>query len=143
MRCFKLVSVLVLFFSIQVFSQEDSDTFSVTDSINQSKQNLKSELQFKNFFKSDFKKNFDENLLMGLNLYSKVLTDSTFTIQSYKLNLNEYSDEELADFRESFQMLMEYAKNDRNKYDLGVVGKYLGISRNIMAIILAILSAAK
>lgn len=143
MRYFKLVSIFVTVFSILTFSQEDSKILSNTDSVKNSNQQLKSDLQFKNFFKGDIKKTLNENILMGLTLYSKVLNDSTFTFQSYRLNANEYSGEELVDFKKSFQMLMEFAKEDRKKYDLGTVGRYLGISRNIMAIILAIISVAK
>lgn len=143
MRYFKLVSIFVTVFSILSFSQEDSKILSNTDSVKNSNQQLKSDLQFKNFFKGDIKKTLNENILMGLTLYSKVLNDSTFTFQSYRLNANEYSGEELVDFKKSFQMLMEFAKEDRKKYDLGTVGRYLGISRNIMAIILAIISVAK
>ena len=38
---------------------------------------------------------------------------------------------------------MQLTKKDRNKYDLGFVTKYLGISQKVMAIILAIISVAK
>ena len=143
MRFFKLVSISFSVLYIQTYTQNNSSVSTINDSATQSTQKLKSDLQFQNFFKNDLKKSLNENLLLGLNLSSKALNDSALVFQSYKLNLNEYSEEELEDFKKSFQMLLGLEKAERIKYDLGVVGKYLGISRNIMTIILAIISVAK
>ena len=81
--------------------------------------------------------------LSGLKLYEDALNDSLLVFKPDKLNLNDYSEDELTYFKETFQQLMEIAKKNNYKYDLGVVGRYLGISRNILAIILAIISVAK
>ena len=81
--------------------------------------------------------------MLGLELYLKAKNDSALSPQPYSLDLKDYSKEELTSFKESFSLLMEIEKNDRNKYDLGFVTKYLGISQQVMAIILAILSVAK
>ncbi|MBK7632799.1 MAG: hypothetical protein IPJ23_19395 [Ignavibacteriales bacterium] len=83
------------------------------------------------------------DILFGLNFYSKSINDSALFLQPYNLDLKDYSKEKLESFKESFSLLMELAKKDRNKYDLGIVTKYLGISQKVMAIILAILSIAK
>jgi len=80
--------------------------------------------------------------LLGLQLYEKIISDSLFIIYPNTLNLNNYSNEELAYFRQTFQQLMEIAKKNHYKYDLGEVGRYLGISQRVLALILAILSVA-
>ena len=100
-------------------------------------------LQFKNFFRNDVKKRMGNDLMLGLEFYSKTINDSTLILQPYSLDLRDYPKEELESFKESFSLLMELAKKDRNKYDLGFVTKYLGISQQVMAIILAIISVAK
>ena len=48
---------------------------------------------------------------------------------------------ELDSFNKSVEKVLLLKYRDLTKYDLGLVGKYLGISKNILAIILAILSA--
>ena len=83
-----------------------------------------------------------EDDLSGLELYVKTINDSLFITKLYTLDFNNYSETELAYFKESFNQLMEIAKKNHYKYDLGEVGRYLGISRKILAIILAILSVA-
>lgn len=51
--------------------------------------------------------------------------------------------DQLRGFKDSYSFLMKSEYKNLFKYDLGVVGKYLGISKNILAIILAIISVAK
>ena len=137
MRCNKLFFVCIIILSCKCYSQENLNDISIKDSIN------RDELQFKNFFRDNSKKLLGKDDLLGLHLYGKAINDSLFVVNPNKLNLNDYSEEELAYFKESFQQLMEMAKRNHYKYDLGEVGRYLGISRNLLAIILAIISVAK
>ena len=81
--------------------------------------------------------------LYGLELYKKAVNDSALLLEPYSFDLKDYSKEDLKSFKETFSLLMELAKKDRNKYNLGFVTKYLGISQQVMAIILAIISVAK
>ena len=81
--------------------------------------------------------------LSGLGLYGEAINDSLFVIEPYNLSLNDYSKEELAYFKETFQQLMEIVKKNHYKYDLAEVGRYLKISRKILAIILAMISVTK
>lgn len=143
MRCIKLFLVCIFIFPCNSFSQVNLDSITIKDSVNNFNSIRKDELQFKNFFRGNSKKIMGIDDIYGLKLYGESLNDSLLSIKHYNLLLGSYSKEELTYFKESFQLLMELAKKDRNKYDLGVVGKYLGISRNIMAIILAIISVAK
>ena len=73
----------------------------------------------------------------------KSIKDSSIVNKYPGWKMNDYSEVELAYFKESFNQLMEIAKKDYNKYDLGEIGRYLGISRKFLAIILAILLVAK
>lgn len=57
-----------------------------------------------------------------------------------KWNSNEV---ELVSLKISLKLLRQLEYRNRMKYDLGELGKYLGISKNIMALILAILSLLK
>jgi len=84
---------------------------------------------------------FDD--LFGMELYVKAISDSVLFTQPYTFNKSDYSEEELAYFKDSFKQLMEIAKRNHYKYDFGEVGRYLGISRKILAIILAVISVAK
>jgi len=81
--------------------------------------------------------------LFGLEFYVKAISDSVLVTQPDTFNKNDYSEEEFTYFKDSFKQLMEIAKKNHYKYDLGEVGRYLGISRKILAIILAIISVAK
>ena len=137
MRWIKLFFVCIFILPCNSYTQENPDDISIKDSIN------RDELQFKNFFRHDSKKLLGTDDLLGLQLYGKTINDSLFIIYPNTLNLNNYSNEELAYFRQTFQQLMEIAKKNHYKYDLGEVGRYLGISRNILTIILAIISVAK
>ena len=84
---------------------------------------------------------FDD--IIGLELYVKAISDSVLITQPYAFNTSDHSEEELTYFKDSFKHLMEIAKKNHYKYDLGEVGRYLRISRKILAIILAIISVAK
>lgn len=54
-----------------------------------------------------------------------------------------FNEDRLKGFKDSYLFLMKSEYKNLFKYDLGVVGKYLGISKNILAVILAIISIAK
>ena len=54
-----------------------------------------------------------------------------------------FNENQLKGFKDSYSFLMKSEYRNLFKYDLGVVGKYLGISKNILAVILAIISVAK
>jgi len=142
MRCIKLFFICIFVFPCNCFSQENLKDISSKDSINKFNSLRRDELQFKNFFRSNSKKLMHEDDLSGLELYVKTINDSLFITKLYTLDFNNYSETELAYFKESFNQLMEIAKKNHYKYDLGEVGRYLGISRKILAIILAILSVA-
>lgn len=142
MRCIKLFFVCVIIFSCNCYSQENPVDISIKDSINNFNSFNKDKLQFKNFFRDNSKKLLSKDDLLGLHLYGKTISDSLFIIYPNNLNLNNYSNEELAYFKETFQQLLEIAKKNHNKYDLGKVGRYLGISQKVLALILAILSVA-
>jgi hypothetical protein len=137
MRCIKLFFVCIFILPCNSYSQENPGDISIKDSIS------RDELQFKNFFRDNSKKLLDKDDLLGLQLYGKTISDSLFITYPNTLNLNNYSFEELVYFKESFNQLMEIAKKNHFKYDLGEVGRYLGISRNILAVILAIISVVK
>jgi hypothetical protein len=49
----------------------------------------------------------------------------------------------LESLRISLKILREIEYRNRMRYDLGELGKYLGLSRNVTAIVLAILSLLK
>lgn len=143
MICFKLTIICIFIFQCKCFSQENLNDISIKDSTSFFNPIIKNDLQFKKFFRIDVKKRMGLDILFGLNFYSKSINDSALFLQPYNLDLKDYSKEKLESFKESFSLLMELAKKDRNKYDLGIVTKYLGISQKVMAIILAILSIAK
>jgi len=137
MRSIKIFIICIFIFQCNCFSQEKlKDSTSHINSIN------KNDLQFKNFFRSDGKKRMSEDILLGLNTYSKFVDDSSIFLQNSTLSLKDFSKEELTSFKESFSLLMELAKRERNKYDLGFITKYLGISQKVVAIILAVISVA-
>jgi hypothetical protein len=143
MRLLKFCLALLTFFTLQVFSQDKSYQLFGIDSTKTQQQKLSEELKFKNFFQYDSKKRMSIDDLSSLKLYGKAINDSVILMRHYYLDFNENYKDSTEDFKKSFGLLMEYAKNDHNKYDLGEFGRYLGISRKILAIILAILSVAK
>ena len=143
MRFIELIVVCIFIFQCNCFSQENLKDFSIIDSSSILNPINKNDLQFKNFFPNDVKKRIRNDFILGLNLYSKAISDSALLLQPYSLDQKYNNEEELESFKESFSLLMESAKRERNKYDLGVVTKYLGISQRVMAIILAIISVVK
>ncbi len=143
MRCIKSIIICIIIFHCQCFSQENLEDFSIKDSTSILNPINKNDLQFKNFFRNDVKKRIKNDFILGLDLYSKAINDSALLLQPNSMDQKYNNEEELKSFKESFSLLMEWAKRERNKYDLGVVTKYLGISQRVMAIILAILSVAK
>lgn len=143
MRCIKLFLVCILIFQCKSFSQENLKDFSIKDSSSILIPINKSDLQFKNFFRNDVKKRIKNDFILGPDLYSKAINDSALLLQPNSLDQKYNKGEKLKSFKKSFSLLMEWAKRERNKYDLGVVTKYLGISQRVMAIFLAILSVAK
>lgn len=143
MKCFKISLFINFILAFTCYPQDNSSISPVADSINTQNSIIKDEFNFKNFFRDNSKKQMSNDVLFGLKLFNKTINDSKLVTQYAKFNLGDYSEDEQEFFKESFQQLMEIAKKDHYKYDLGEVGKYLGISRNILAIILAIISVAK
>jgi len=120
--------------TFQLFAQEINNKISLVDSIKQTINPLQEKLQFKNFFRTNVNKRMNQTDLISLRLYDE-LNDSTLLLNDYLLLDYESAIDSTADFKRSFALLMEYAKHNQNKYDLGKFGKYLGISRDILAII--------
>ena len=65
--------------------------------------------------------------------------DFSFNKFSFQPDLY-YSENELKSYNESIKILFQQKYRERFKYDLGTIGQILGVSRNIMAYFLAILS---
>lgn len=143
MRFLEYCLALLTFITLQIFSQDKSYLPIEFDSTKTPQQNLSEELNFKNFFQYDSKKRMSIDDLSSLKLYGKAINDSGILIQHFHLDFNENYKDSTEDFKQSFGLLMEYAKHNQNKYDLGEIGRYLGISRDILAIILAIVSITK
>lgn len=143
MRCIRLIIICIFIIHCKCYSQENLSNFSIKDSTSNVNPINKNDLQFKKIFRNDVKKRIRNDLMFGLEIYSKAINDSALILQAYSLDINVYHKEELGSFKESFSLLMELEKKDRNKYDLGFVTKYLGISQQVLAIILAIISVAK
>ena len=76
---------------------------------------------------------------------------SNFEINSKYLYLDDlkkktvymYSEDDLESYKKSVNILMALGYENYTKYDLGELGKYLGISQKLMAIILGILTLLK
>ena len=143
MRCLEFYLAILTFFSFHIFSQDSSRSSYQIDSTKNNQSNLNEELKFKNFFQHDSQKIMSINDLSSLKLYAKAINDSAFLRQYYFWGFKHNYKDETEGFKESFKLLMDYAKHNQNKYDLGVVTKYLGISQKVMAIILAIISVIK
>lgn len=143
MRLLEFCLALLTFFSLQIFSQGNLKQTFLFDSTQTQQQHLSEELKFKNFFKYDSKKQMSLDDLSSLKLFNKSINASSIFIQSYYLGFSENYKDQTEEFKESFKLLLEYAKHNQNKYDLGEFRRYLGISRDILAIILAIISIAK
>ncbi|HMN49115.1 MAG TPA: hypothetical protein PKD67_08280 [Ignavibacteriaceae bacterium] len=140
MKCFKISLIINFILAFTIYPQDNSSITPLADSINTQISIIKNELNFKNFFRDDSKNLKSDDVLFGLKLFNKAINDSKLVTQYAKFNLVDYSENEQEFFKESCQQLIEIAKKDYYKYDLGEVGRYLGISLNIMAIILVILS---
>jgi len=54
--------------------------------------------------------------------------------------INQSNIDELKSFKKSMSVLLIKEYKKRNKYDLGKVGQFLGLTRDVTAIIIAILS---
>lgn len=143
MRRLEFSLALLTFITFQIFCQEDQEQTFAFDSIKTIQQNLNEELKFRKFFQHDSRKRMSLNDLSNLNIYNKAINDSALFMKNNNLEFNENYKDQTEDFKESFKLLLEYAKHNQNKYDLGEFGRYLGISRNIMAIILALISSAR
>ena len=115
MKCVKLFFICIFIFSCNCFSQENLTDIPIKDSTCNSDPIVKDELQFKNFFRNNVKKQMGEYLMLGLEIYSNALNDSALSVQPYTLDLKDYSKEDHTSFKESFSLLIELAKNDRNK----------------------------
>lgn len=100
-----------------------------------------------NFFRQeelklkDLGKNLHQSHLgLNLNLPQIDTEGANYTESEIESMFNE---DQLKGFKDSYSFLMKSEYQNLFKYDLGVVGKYLGLSENIMAIILAIISVTK
>lgn len=100
-----------------------------------------------NFFRQeelklkDLGKNLHQSHLgLNLNLPQIDTEGANYTESEIESMFNE---DQLKGFKDSYSFLMKSEYKNLFKYDLGVVGKYLGLSENIMAIILAIISVTK
>ena len=89
----------------------------------------------------DLGKNLHQSHLgLNLNLPQIDTEGANYTKSEIESIFNE---DQLKGFKDSYTFLMKSEYQNLFKYDLGVVGKYLGLSENIMAIILAIISVTK
>jgi len=89
----------------------------------------------------DLGRNLHQNhLVLDLNI-PQIDNDGAYFTQSDIESM--FNKDQLKGFKDSYSFLIKAEYKNLFKYDLGVVGKYLGISKNIMAIILAIISVAK
>jgi len=136
------ILVLVFIFTFKLTAQEIDNQILSVDSTKQTINYLLEKMQFKNFFRDSFHKRMSQTDLSSLRLYNKI-SDKILLSQDYFLSNNDNFKDSTEDFKKSFALLMEYAKHNQNKYDLGEFGRYLGISRNIMAIILALIFVAR
>lgn len=89
----------------------------------------------------DLGKNLHQSHL-GLNLNIPQLDYERFNYMQPDFE-TMFNEDQLKGFKDSYTFLMKSEYQNLFKYDLGVVGKYLGLSENIMAIILAIISVTK
>jgi hypothetical protein len=136
------ILVLVFIFSLQITAQEIQNNILSADSTKPTINYLQEKMQFKNFFRDNLNKRMGQTDLSSLRLYNEI-NDNLQLPQDYFLFYEDNFKDSTEDFKQSFALLMEYAKHNQNKYDLGEFGRYLGISRNILAIILALISVAR
>lgn len=137
----RILSIIFLI-NIYIEAQEIDNVITVIDSNKVFLKPFQEKLQFKNFFRSNVHKSMNQTELQSLRIYDGII-DTTLLLKDFLLSYEgEYIDS-TKDFKKSYGLLLEYAKYNQNKYDLGEFSRYLGISRNILAIILAILSVVK
>ncbi|VAX17912.1 hypothetical protein MNBD_IGNAVI01-1445 [hydrothermal vent metagenome] len=118
--------LLMLIFIVQNQAQEFNGT-SIKDSIFTS---FKSDFGLKNLFND-----FGGNNSFGQSYFDEFRYNRIFT--------QPYSNFELPQFDHFDKCLNEglkYGLKDQHKYDLGVVGEYLGLTKNAAAILIGILS---
>jgi len=136
------ILVLVFIFTFKLTAQEIDNQILSVDSTKQTINYLLEKMQFKNFFRDSFHKRMSQTDLSSLRLYNEI-NDNILSSQDNYLSYEDNFIDSTEDFKQSFALLMENAKHNQNKYDLGEFGRYMGISRNILAIILALISAAR
>lgn len=142
MRVAGNILVLLSIITLQLTAQETNNKTSSVDSTKQRINYQHEKMQFKNFFRDNLHKRMNQTDLSSLSLYNEI-NDNLVLSDDYFLSYEDNFKDSTEDFKQSFALLMEYAKHNQNKYDLGEFGRYLGISRDILAIILAIISVAK
>ena len=100
----------------EMFKNRYIDKLNILYGFNKNSVDLTNSLLFSCFRKNDF---------MHLNLYPNVYFQNSDQIEKSKKELNRI-------------LALKY--KEQNKYDLGKIGVYLGLSKNVTAIILAIIS---
>jgi hypothetical protein len=145
-----LILFLLILLSNQIFSQNISNSDPSQTSFNKI-----DSLQIFNPFKENRPSKpyllYDENLKRWNVIVPEYRLRSSkyFSTNNYLFSeLSDksnwiYPEDDLESFKLSLNILREIEYKNRMKYDLGEIGKYLGLSKNIMAIILAILSVLK
>jgi hypothetical protein len=149
MRHYFILIFFVVVFSSQIFAQDSGNKdSSKVDTTKSASNNLNS------FFDSNLfepQLYYDNDIKKWKIFIPQYSLRSNFEINSKYLYLDDlkkksvytYSDDELESFKESINILMALGYKDYTKYDLGELGKYLGISQKLMAIILGILTVLK
>jgi len=139
------IFILITFFLYgQVsFSQSFTNDSSVSSSLINEELSEDDSLQFKNIFRSDLKTRISQDDFLGLSLFKNAINDSSLYNIKNKLELYDYPKDRTAYFHDSFQLLLQLEKKQQGKYDLGELSRYLGISRDVLAVILVIISAVK
>jgi len=129
MICWKVITIIILIIATQTFAQKgnnisDAKTDTLKHKIGTDKEYLQNSdsINYDYQFNKDFQKL--DFVIPKLNSSNKI----------------QISSDKLASFKNSWTRLMELEYKESTKYDLGEVGKYLGISKNVFAIVLAILS---
>ena len=138
----KLSYILVVFllFTINCAGQNKHKT----DNIRKDSTSVLSNYKFKNFnqeFPFMQKQNFlpKDNFLLYYDprIYYSINTQSNFVYFNRDFRL---SNDPLYYYKNNLTQLLAIRYADYNKYDIGIIGGYLGMSRKAFAIILAILS---
>ncbi|MFZ1517365.1 MAG: hypothetical protein WAU11_01240 [Ignavibacteriaceae bacterium] len=142
MRVADKILVLLIIFTFKLNAQEIDNKILSVDSTKLTINYLQEKIQFKNFFQGSFHRRISQTDLSSLRLYNEI-NDKILFSQNYFLSNKDNFIDSTENFKQSFALLMEYEKHNQNKYDLGEFGRYLGISKDIMTIILALISVAK